>query len=329
MTSKVYYDDDVNMDRLESKTLSVIGYGNQGYAQAQNMRDSGCDIIIGCRKNGESWKKAKEDGSEVFEISEAVRRGDIIHILVPDEVMGSVYEEKIEGFLNERKVLGFSHGFSVYYQRIEPPQENDVIMVAPKSPGSIARKTYKEESGVPGLVAVYQDKSGEALETALAMAKGIGLTRQGVIETSFEEEVVTDLFGEQTVLVGGVTELIKAGFETLVDEGYKPENAYFECLNELKLIVDLIYDGGIEGMMRDVSNTAEYGGRTRGPDLIDAHVREKMDDILEEVKDGSFAEEWAQEQENGIPNLSKMREKGKNHLIEKVGNEIREWALQD
>ncbi len=327
MTTKVHGNEDADLEFLENKTISIIGYGNQGHAQAQNLRDSGCNVIIGNRPNDDFWKKAEEDGFDVFEIPEAVQRGDIVHILVPDEIMANVYKEKVSDHLDDEKILGFSHGFSVYYEEIEPPNDIDVIMVAPKSPGSMARRNYKRGSGVPGLVAVYQNKSGNALNIALAMAKGIGLTRRGVVETTFEEEVVTDLVGEQTVLVGGVTALIKAGFETLVDEGYKPENAYFECLNELKLIVDLIHSKGIEGMMSDVSNTAEYGGRTRGPKLIDSHVREKMQDILDEVQDGSFAEEWIQEQEEGLPNLKKMREEGKNHLIEKVGEEIREWAL--
>lgn len=324
--AKIYGDKDANMDFLKDKTISVIGYGNQGEAQAKNMRDSGCKVIIGVRVGGSSWKQAKEDGFEVYEISEAAKRGDIIQMLIPDEVQAHVYSEEIAPTMGEGKTLGFSHGFNIHYKEIVPPRDDDVIMIAPKAPGAIVRKTYKEGSGVPGLVAVSQNASGDALDISLAMAKAIGLTKAGVIETSFEEEVETDLFGEQSVLVGGVSELIKAGFETLVDEGYQPEVAYFECLNELKLIVDLIQEGGIEYMMKSVSNTAEYGGRTRGTEIINDHVRKKMKKLLDDIQDGSFASEWITENEKGAPKLEKMRKEGKNHLIEKVGKEIRDWA---
>lgn len=324
--AKIYTDVNASLDPLQDKTISVIGYGNQGYAQAQNMRDSGCEVIIGNRRGGEHWKKAKEDDFDVYEISEAAKRGDIIHMLIPDEVQAEVYNEQIAPAMGEGKILGFSHGFNIHYNEIVPPRDDDVIMIAPKAPGESVRKTYIEGSGVPGLVAVAQDASGEAMDVALAMAKAVGLTRVGVIETSFEEEVETDLFGEQAVLVGGVSELIKAGFETLVEEGYQPQVAYSECLNELKLIVDLIHEQGIEGMMRRVSNTAEYGGKTRGPRLIDEDVRTEMRELLEEVQDGSFAEEWMAENNKGAPNLKKMREEGKEHLIEEVGKEFREWT---
>lgn len=324
--AKIYTDEDADLSSLEDETISVIGYGNQGRAQALNMRDSGCDVIIGLRRGGESWEKAEKDGFDVYEISEAAKRGDIIHILIPDEVQAEVYNEQIAPAMGEGKTIGVSHGFNIHFKQIVPPHEADVLMIAPKAPGLTVRRTYKQGSGVPGLVAVAQDYSGEAMDTALAMAKAVGLTRVGCIETSFQEEVETDWFGEQTVLVGGVSELIKAGFETLVDEGYQPEVAYFECLNELKLIVDLIYESGIEGMMRAVSNTAEYGGRTRGSRIIDEDSREEMKDILEEIKDGTFAKEWATENDRGIPNLKEMREEAKDHMLENVGEEIREWA---
>ncbi len=245
--AKIYTDEDASLDSLDDKTIAVIGYGNQGHAQAQNMRDSGCDVIIGNPRGDEFWERAEQDGFDVYEISEAAKRADIIHMLIPDEVQAKVYNEQVAPAMGEGKTLCFSHGFNIHFKEIVPPRDDDVIMIAPKAPGPTVRKTYKEESGVPGLFAVAQDASGEASDVALAMAKAVGLTRIGVIETSFEEEVETDLFGEQSVLVGGVSELIKASFETLVDEGYQPEVAYFECLNELKLIVDLIHEGGNRG----------------------------------------------------------------------------------
>lgn len=324
--AEVYSDEDASLDPLDEKTIAVIGYGNQGHAQAQNMRDSGCDVIIGNPRGDDFWERAEEDGFDVYEIPEAAKRGDIIHMLIPDEVQAEVYNEQIAPTMGEGKTLGFSHGFNIHFKQIVPPREADVIMLAPKAPGPTVRKTYKEGSGVPGLVAVSQDASGEAMDVTLGMAKAVGLTRIGVIETSFQEEVESDLFGEQSVLVGGISELIKAGFDTLVDEGYQPEVAYFECLNELKLIVDLIHEGGIEGMMRAVSNTAEYGGRTKGPHLIDEDVREEMRELLDDVQDGTFAKEWIAENEKGAPKLKEMREEGKEHLIEQIGKDIREWA---
>ncbi|KXA93067.1 ketol-acid reductoisomerase [candidate division MSBL1 archaeon SCGC-AAA259E19] len=306
--------------------MSVIGYGSQGHAQAQNMRDSGCEVIIGNPRGDEFWEKAESAGFDVYEISEAAKRGDIIHMLIPDEVQAKVYNEQVAPAMGSGKVLGFSHGFNIHFKEIVPPRDDDVIMIAPKAPGPSVRESYEEGSGVPGLVAVAQDSSGEAMDVALAMAKAVGLTRIGVIETSFEEEVETDLFGEQSVLVGGVSEMIKAGFETLVEDGYQPEVAYFECLNELKLIVDLIHKQGIEGMMRAVSNTAEYGGRTRGPRIVDEDTRKEMEKLLEDIKDGSFAKEWITENQRGAPNLKEMREEAEDHLIERVGKEIREWS---
>jgi len=325
MMAKIYGDDDANLDLLDDEIISIIGYGNQGEAQAKNLRDSGCDVIIG-NVHDDFWKKAKDDGFDVYEISEAAKKGDILHLLIPDEIQAQVYNEQIAPTMGEGKTLGFSHGFNIRYKEIVPSRKDDVIMVAPKAPGAILRKTYKEGIGVPGLVSVAQNPSGDALDKALAMAKALGLTRAGVIETSFKEEVETDLFGEQSVLVGGVSELIRAAFETLVEDGYQPEVAYFECLNEMKLIVDLIHEGGIEHMMRSVSNTAEYGGRTRGPELIDDKVRSKMKKVLEDIQDGTFAREWVTENEKGAPKLKEMRKEWQSHLIEKVGEEISEWA---
>lgn len=322
---KKYSDQDASLDLLKGKTIAVIGYGNQGEAQAKNMRDSGCNVIIGLRR-GNSWKRAKKDGFDVYEITEAARRGDIVHILIPDEVQAKVYSEKIDPAMEEGKTLCFSHGFSIHYKSIVPPRKVNVIMIAPKAPGALLRRCYKEGSGTPGLMAVAQDPNGQGKQTALALSKAVGLTRIGVIETSFKEEVETDLFGEQAVLVGGVSELIKAGFDTLTEAGYQPEIAYFECLHELKLIVDLIHDGGIEGMMRAVSNTAEYGGRTRGPKIIDKKVRKTMKKILSEIQNESFPKEWIAENKSGASSLKEMRKKGKEHLIERVGSDLRRWA---
>lgn len=323
--AKIYYDGDADLSVLSGKTIAIIGYGNQGQAQANNLRDSGCRVIIGSIRDT-SYEQAVRDGFEVHSIPEAAERGDIIHMLIPDEYQAEVYRQDIAPHMRRGKTLCFSHGFNIHFGQIVPPPDVDVIMIAPKGPGALVRRMYLQGSGVPGLLAVAQDASGMAKQIALAMAKGVGLTRIGVIETTFQEEVETDLFGEQVVLCGGVTELIKAGFETLVEAGYQPEVAYFECLNELKLIVDLIYEHGIEGMWKAVSNTAEYGGRTRGPRLIDARVRGIMKRILEDIQGGKFAQEWVEEARRGIPTLKRMREEGKEHLIEKVGRELRRWA---
>lgn len=319
-------DKDATLEPLEDKTIAIIGYGNQGNAQANNMRDSGCNVIIGNVSGDPFWKQAKEDGFDVYEISDAAKRGDIIHMLIPDEVQAKVYNNEIAPAMEEGKTLCFSHGFNIHFKEIVPPRDVDVIMIAPKAPGARLREEYQAGSGTPGLLAVAQDPSGNAKQAALAMAKAAGLTRIGVVETSFREEVETDLFGEQSVLVGGVSELMKAGFETLIDAGYQPEVAYFECINELKLIIDLVHKQGIEGMMKAVSNTAEYGGRTRGSKIVDKESRKKMKEILKDVQDGTFAKEWVAENESGAPKLKKMREEAKEELVEQVGKELREWA---
>jgi len=323
--AKIYYDQDADLGVLKKKTITIIGYGNQGQAQSNNLRDSGCKVIIGSIKDP-SYDKAVADGFEVYDIAEAARRGDIVHMLIPDEYQAQVYREHVSQQMKKGKALCFSHGFNIHFKQIIPPKDVDVIMIAPKAPGALLRRMYQQGSGTPGLLAVAQDSSGKARQIALALAKGVGLTRIGVVETTFKEEVETDLFGEQVVLCGGVSELIKAGFETLIEAGYQPEVAYFECLNELKLIVDLIYEHGLEGMWAAVSNTAEYGGRTRGPRIIDGRMRETIHRILKDVQSGSFAKEWVAESQKGIINLKRMREEGKAHLIEKIGRDLRKWA---
>jgi ketol-acid reductoisomerase len=320
---KIYRDEDADTGVLKEKTIAVLGYGSQGEAQARCMKDSGLNVIVGLRKDGKSWEKAEKDGFEVYEVAEAAEKADIVHVLIPDEIQGEVYEKQIAEKLSEGKTLSFSHGFNICFGFIKPPANVDVIMVAPKSPGTEERKRYLEGFGVPGLAAVKQDASGKAKETALAMAKAMGFTRAGVLECTFEQETYEDLFGEQAVLCGGLSQLIKAGFEVLVEKGYPPEMAYFECLHEMKLIVDLVYEGGMEHMWNVVSNTAEYGGRTRGPVLIDESVKQKMRKVLEDVESGAFAKEWIEEYKKGLPNMDKLREEEKSHEIEKVGKEIR------
>ncbi|MEM2108902.1 MAG: ketol-acid reductoisomerase [Candidatus Odinarchaeota archaeon] len=319
---KKYTDADADLNILKNKTVAVIGYGNQGMAQAMNMRDSGVKVIIGLRK-GKTAEAAERDGFKVLPISEATRTADIIHILIPDEAQKKVYEEDIKPNLTAGKVLGFSHAFNIHFKQVIPPNNVDVIMIAPKAPGKAVRREYLNNFGVPGLLAVAQDYSGTAKKIALAMAKAIGLTRVQVIETTFKEEVETDLFGEQVVLCGGLTELIKAGFDTLVEAGYQPEMAYYECLHEVKLIVDLIYAKGLKGMWEAVSNTAKYGGLTRGPRIINKQTREDMKKILKEIQSGQFSKEWIEEYQKGSRKLSELRAEEEKRLIEKIGAQLR------
>ncbi len=319
---KIYHENDASLEPLKDKTIAIIGYGNQGRPQALCLRDSGLKVIIGSRKEA-AFDQAVADGFATMGIAEAAEKADLIQILLPDEVQGQVYKEQIAQHVKVGKILCCSHGFNIVFKQIVPPKDVDVIMVAPKSPGSEERKEYERGFGVPGLIAIKQDSSGKAKDYALAYAKGMGYTRAGVIECTFEQETYSDLFGEQAVLCGGVTELIKAGFETLVEAGYPPEIAYFECLNELKLIVDMIYEGGLETMWKRVSNTAEYGGRTRGTKVIGKETREAMKEMLKDVESGKFAEEWIKEFQSGGENFKKLREEQAQHQIEKVGKEIR------
>ena len=320
---KLYYDNDADLGLLQGKTVAIMGYGSQGHAQAQNLRDSGVNVIIGLDKGRSSWQRAQKDGFDVFPVSEAAAKADIIQILVPDQIQGNLYKAEIAKHMTEGKVLCFSHGFTIHFGQIVPPPNVDVFMVAPKSPGHMLRRMYQEGAGVPGLVAVHQDYSGKAMELALAYAKGIGCTRAGVFETSFREETETDLFGEQAVLCGGVTELIKAGFDTLVEAGYAPEMAYFECLHELKLIVDLIYEGGLSFMRYSVSDTAEYGDYVAGPRIITEETREEMRQILYEIQSGQFAREWLLENSVNRPVYNAIKKAEAEHQIEIVGKRLR------
>ncbi len=327
-TTTVHYDEDTDVSAIESKTVAVLGYGSQGHAHAQNLDDSGVDVVVGLREDSASRAEAEADGLAVETPAVAASQADIVMMLVPDTVQPAVYEA-IKPELDAGDTLQFAHGFNIHYGQIEPPEDVDVTMVAPKSPGHLVRRTYKRGEGTPGLLAVYQNATGEAHEEGLAYAKAIGCTRAGVIETTFREETETDLFGEQAVLCGGVTEMVKAGFETLVDAGYSPEMAYFECLNELKLIVDLMYEGGNMGMWNSVSDTAEYGGLTRGEEVID---REGMDTILEQVQNGEFAKEWITENQANRPVYKQTRYAEQNHQIEEVGERLRdlfEWGEQE
>ena len=321
--AKIYYDKDADLKVLKGKKVAIIGYGSQGHAQAQNLRDSGVEVIVAELEGTTNYRLAKEHGFTPVSAKEAAKAGDIIQILAPDTAQSHIYKEAIEGEMKKGKTLVFSHGFNIHYGQIKPPPVVDVIMIAPKGPGHLVRRQFAEGKGVPALVAVEQDASGEALKTALAYAKGIGATRAGVIPTTFKEETETDLFGEQVVLCGGVTELVRAGFDTLVAAGYQPEIAYFECLHELKLIVDLIYEGGISYMRYSISDTAEYGDLTRGAMIIDEETRLIMQEILEAIQDGSFAREWILENQANRPVFNALRKKGLEHLIEKVGKELR------
>ncbi len=317
-----YYDKDANMSVISSKTIAVIGYGSQGRGQALNLKDSGLRVIIGLRP-GKSWELAKNEGFEVMDVATAAQNADIIQILIPDEQQGAVYREHIARHLTKGKTLMFSHGFNIHFGQIVPPADVDVIMVAPKGPGHMVRRTYTEGKGVPALIAIHQDCSGNARATALAYAKGIGATRAVVFETTFREETETDLFGEQVVLCGGITSLIKAGFETLVNAGYAPEMAYLEVLHETKLIVDLIYEGGFTKMRNSISNTAQFGDLTRGPRVIGPEARHAMQDILTEIQSGAFAKEWMLENMVNRPVFTALTRADEEHLIERIGKEIR------
>ncbi|MGA3198234.1 MAG: ketol-acid reductoisomerase [Halobacteriota archaeon] len=319
---QMFYNEDADLKHLSDKKIAIIGYGSQGHAQAQNLKDSGLDVLIGLRKGG-SWDQALKDGFKVLSVAEAANRGDIVQLLLPDERQAAVYKAEIEPQLQEGNVLSFSHGFNIHYHQIVPPAYVDVVMVAPKGPGHLVRRIYTQGEGVPALVAVYQDYTGNAFQTALAYAKGIGATRAGVLETSFKEETETDLFGEQAVLCGGTTALIKAGFETLVEAGYKPEIAYFECLHELKLIVDLIHEGGLSWMRHSISDTAEYGDLTRGERIITNATREAMRGLLKDIQTGEFAREWILENQAHRPVYNALTQREREHPIETVGAKLR------
>jgi ketol-acid reductoisomerase len=328
LNTTVYYDDDADRSYIDDKTVAVLGYGSQGHAHAQNLADSGVDVVVGLRKGSSSREAAKADGLRVATPTAAAGEADIVSVLVPDSVQPAVFEA-VRDNLEPGDTLQFAHGFNIHYNQIQPPEDVDVTMVAPKSPGHLVRRNYEAGQGTPGLVAISRNETGEAREEAFAYAHAIGCTRAGVIETTFREETETDLFGEQAVLCGGVTALVKAGFETLVDAGYSPEMAFFECLNELKLIVDLMYEGGHSEMWQSVSDTAEYGGLSRGERLIDDHVREEMDTLLEEVQDGTFAREWISENRAGRPSYTQLKHAEETHHIEQVGEPLRDLFAWD
>lgn len=321
--AKMYYDKDANLDLIKDLKIAIIGYGIQGRGQSLCLRDSGLNILVSELEGTPNHDQAVKDGFSVLSAEEAAKQADIIQILTQDHVQAAVYKNAIEKNLEEGNALVFSHGFNIHFKEIVPPENVDVFMVAPKGPGALVREMYEQGKGVPSLIAIYQDYTGKAKDTALAYAKGIGGTRAGVIETTFKEETETDLFGEQAVLCGGASELVKAGFDTLVEAGYQPEIAYFECLHELKLITDLIYKYGISGMRSRVSDTAEYGDITRGKRVISDQTRAEMKKILSEIQSGSFAKEWIKENEDGRPNYNKITEDEKQHKIEKIGKELR------
>jgi ketol-acid reductoisomerase len=323
MAAKVYYDKDAKLSTIKRKVMGVIGYGSQGHAHAQNLRDSGCKVIIGVRE-GKSADKARKDGFTVLSVGEVAKSADVLMILVNDESQGALYKAEIAPNLSPGKAIGFGHGFNIHFGQIVPDPSIDVFMVAPKGPGHLVRRTYTEGAGVPCLVAVHQNATGKAHDIAMAWASGIGGGRAGILETTFKEETETDLFGEQVVLCGGLTSLIKAGFETLVEAGYQPESAYFECLHEVKLIVDLIYEHGLAGMRYSISDTAEYGDVTRGPRIITDETRAEMKRILSEIQTGKFAKEWILENQAGRPAFNAIRRIEAEHPIEGVGRELRD-----
>lgn len=322
--AKMFYEKDTNLGLLQGKKVAVIGFGSQGHAHALNLHESGVDVVVGLYEGSKSWDKVKEAGLEVATTAEAAKKADIIMILVPDEKQAKLYKEEIEPYLEEGNALVFAHGFNIHFKQIVPPSNVDVFMIAPKGPGHMVRRTYTEGSGVPCLIAVEQDYSGKAKDLALAYANGIGGARAGVLETTFKDETETDLFGEQAVLCGGVTALIKAGFETLVEAGYAPENAYFECMHEMKLIVDLMYQGGMAAMRYSISDTAEYGDYVTGSRIITDETKKEMKQVLTEIQDGTFAKKWLLENQVGRPTFNAMRRMEAEHPIEKVGKELRE-----
>src|SRR5215510_14491973 len=323
MPATIYYDADADLGLLEGRKVAILGYGSQGHAHALNLKDSGVDVRVGLREGSRSWEKAESAGLRVLSTAEAVKEADVIMVLLPDTEQARVYVEDIEPNLEERDSLAFAHGFNIHFGQIKPPKGVDVWMIAPKGPGHPVRRTFEDGGGVPALVAVAADETGKAQQTALAYARAIGATRAGVLDTAFEEETETDLFGEQVVLCGGLVELIKASFDTLVGAGYQPESAYFETLHEVKLIVDLIYEGGIANMRYSISDTAEYGDMTRGPRIVTDETRAEMKTILDEIQSGAFAKEWIAENENGRPNFNRMRDDAAKHPIEQVGAQLR------
>ncbi|MGB3508149.1 MAG: ketol-acid reductoisomerase [Microcoleaceae cyanobacterium] len=321
--ARMYYDSDANLDILAGKTIAIVGYGSQGHAHALNLKDSGSNVIVGLYPGSKSATKAKEAGLSVYPVDKAAEIADLIMILLPDEVQKTVYKNEIEPHLTEGKILAFAHGFNIHFGQIIPPANVDVVMVAPKGPGHLVRRTYEQGEGVPCLFAIFQDASGQARDRAMAYAKGIGGTRAGILETTFREETETDLFGEQVVLCGGLSELIKAGFETLVNAGYQPELAYFECLHEVKLIVDLVVEGGLANMRDSISNTAEFGDYTRGPRIVNDQTRAEMRKILSEIQSGHFAREFVMENQTGKPVFTATRRQEAEHPIEEVGKDLR------
>src|SRR3954451_14572062 len=323
MTEDIFYDKDADLAHLKGKTIAILGYGSQGHAHALNLKDSGCEVVVGLRSDSSSRADAEAAGVRVLDVADAASAGDVVMILLPDERQAEVWENEIRDGISEGNLLMFAHGFSIHFKQIEPPAGVDVGMVAPKGPGHLVRRQFTEGRGVPCLMAIEQDASGNAHDLVLAYASGIGGGRAGVIETTFKDETETDLFGEQSVLCGGVTELVRAGYETLVGAGYDPRLAYFECLHELKLIVDLMYEKGIQGMRHSISNTAEYGDMTRGPVVIGPEVREAMQKVLADIQSGEFAREWIAENRAGAENFQRMREEAAGHEVERVGEDLR------
>ena len=329
---QVYYDPDADLNHLKKKRVVVLGYGSQGHAHANNLRDSGVSVVVGLGKGSKTTPKAEKAGFRVMETREAVKYGDVIMVLLPDEVQGGVYEKEIRPGLEDGNYLAFAHGFNIHFKRIVPPSGVNVFMVAPKGPGHLVRSEFERGRGVPSLLAVHQDPSGDSRQVGLAYASGLGAGRAAILETTFKDETETDLFGEQSVLCGGLSALILAGYETLVDAGYPPEMAYFECLHEVKLIVDLVYEGGLTNMRYSISNTAEYGDLSRGDKVIGPEVRQAMKAILKDIQSGKFADEWVTEYQRGMPRFTELRKAGANHPIEKVGERLRAmmpWLMQD